>query len=91
MEKDKATQPSILTWKIPWREEPGLLLDKWVIVHGVARVRHDLATKPPVYKTAVCPLPYLIQTLSLCDSLTNFITTTSHLSIDWIITELEVQ
>ena len=31
----------ILAWEIPWIEEPGGL-----IVHGVAKVRHNLATKP---------------------------------------------
>ena len=32
-----------LAWKIPWTEEPSRLHT----VHGVARVRHNLATKPP--------------------------------------------
>ena len=41
LEKEMATHSSILAWKIPGTEEPGGL------VHGVARVRHDLATKPP--------------------------------------------
>ena len=38
LEKEMATHSSILAWRSPWTEEPG--------VHGVARVRHDLATKP---------------------------------------------
>ena len=38
LEKEMATRSSILAWRIPWTEEPGRL-------HGVARVRHDLATK----------------------------------------------
>jgi len=33
-----ATHSRILAWRIPWTEEPG---------RRVARVRHDLATKPP--------------------------------------------
>ena len=33
---------SILAWKIPWTEQPGRLQSK-----GVARVGHDLVTKPP--------------------------------------------
>ena len=37
-----ATHSSILAWRIPWTEEPG-----GSTVHGVAIVRHDLATKPP--------------------------------------------
>ena len=37
-----ATHSSTLAWRIPWTEEPGL---KRAIVHGVTRVRHDLATK----------------------------------------------
>ena len=40
LEKEMATHSGILAWRIPWREEPGRL-------HGVARVVHDLATKPP--------------------------------------------
>ena len=39
LEKEVATPSSILAWRIPWTEEP---------VHGVARVGHDLATKPPI-------------------------------------------
>ena len=42
LEKEMATHSSILAWKIPWTEEPG-----GAIVHGVARVGHNLATKPP--------------------------------------------
>ena len=36
------THSSMLAWKIPWTEEPGGLQ-----FQGVARVRHDLAAKPP--------------------------------------------
>ena len=39
-----ATHSSILAGKILWTEEPGGLQ-----VHGVARVRHDLATKQQQY------------------------------------------
>ena len=42
LEKGIATQSSILAWRILWTEVP------WQgTVHGVARVRHDLATKSP--------------------------------------------
>ena len=41
-EKEMGTHSSIHAWWIPWTEEPGRLP-----VHGNARVRHDLATKPP--------------------------------------------
>ena len=44
LEKEMATHSSILAWRIPWTEEPGGLHT----VHGVARVGHDLATKPPL-------------------------------------------
>ena len=44
LEKEMATHSSIPAWKIPWTEEPGGL------VHGVARVRHDLATNPQPHK-----------------------------------------
>ena len=43
LEKEMATQSSILAWRISWIEEPGRL----PTIHGVARVGHDLATKPP--------------------------------------------
>ena len=43
LEKEMATHSSVLDWEIPWTEEPGGLQ-----VHGVARVRHDSATKPPI-------------------------------------------
>ena len=42
LEKEMATHSSILAWEIPWTEEPG-----GATVHGVGRVRQDLATKPP--------------------------------------------
>ena len=42
MEKEMAIDSSILTWKIPWTEEPGGLQSM-----DSQRVRHDLATKPP--------------------------------------------
>ena len=42
LEKEMATHSSILTWRIPWTEEPSR-----VTVHGVSRVRCNLATKPP--------------------------------------------
>ena len=37
-----ATYSIILVWEVPWTEEPSGLT-----VHGVTRVRHDLASKPP--------------------------------------------
>ena len=40
LEKEMATHPSILAWRIPWTEEPGGL---WST--GSQRVGHDLATK----------------------------------------------
>ena len=41
LEKEMATYSIILAWKIPCTESGGLT------VHGVARVGHDLATRPP--------------------------------------------
>ena len=41
LEKGMATHSSILTWRIPWAEEPGGLQST-----GPQRVGHDLATKP---------------------------------------------
>ena len=40
LEQEMATHSSILTWKIPWTEEPG---GQQSMVSQ--RVRHDLATK----------------------------------------------
>ena len=39
LEKEMATQTSILAWKIPWTEDPGRLQ-----FMGLQRVRHDWAT-----------------------------------------------
>ena len=36
LEEEMATHPRILTWKIPWTEEPGRLQSM-----GFQRVRHD--------------------------------------------------
>ena len=41
LEKEMATQSSILAWNTPWTEEPG------TIVHWVTSVRQNLMTKPP--------------------------------------------
>ena len=40
LEKEVATSPSILAWRIPWPEEPGGL---WYI--GSRRVGYDLVTE----------------------------------------------
>ena len=39
LEKEMATHSSILTWRIPWRDEPDRLQST-----GLQRVRHDWAT-----------------------------------------------
>ena len=41
LEKEMVTHSSILTWKLPWTEEPGGLQSI-----GSQRVGHNLATKP---------------------------------------------
>ena len=43
-----AAHASVLTWRIPWTEEPGGLQS--IQPGGAARVRHALATKPVGYK-----------------------------------------
>ena len=43
LEKEMVTHSSIPAWRIPWTDEPG----RQATVHGVTRVGHDLATKPP--------------------------------------------
>ena len=40
LEKEMATHPSIVAWRIPWTEEPGGLQSM-----RSQRVRHDRATK----------------------------------------------
>ena len=40
LEKEMAIHSSILAWRIPETEDAGT-------VHGVTRVGHNLATKPP--------------------------------------------
>ena len=42
-----ATHSSILTWEIPWTEEPG-----WLQFTGMQRVGHDLVTKQQ--QTGLC-------------------------------------
>ena len=45
LEKGMATHSSILTWRIPWTEEPGRLQSM-----GSQRVRHERATNTSAYK-----------------------------------------
>ena len=40
LEKEMATQSSILAWRVPWTEEPGELQSM-----GLQRVRHDSVTE----------------------------------------------
>ena len=46
-EKEMATHSSILTWEIPWTEEPG-----WLQSTGMQRVGHVLVTKQQ--QTGLC-------------------------------------
>ena len=46
LEKGMATHSGILAWRIPWTEEPGGLQSI-----RLQRVGHDLATKPPLFRT----------------------------------------
>ena len=45
LEKDMATHPSILSWEIPWTEEPGGLQ-----FMGLLRVRHGWVTNKHNYR-----------------------------------------
>ena len=62
LEKEVATHFSIHAWKIPWTEEPGELQSM-----GSQRVRHDLATKPPImfHNFQCASLTLLLLNLSL--------------------------
>ena len=48
LEKELATHSSILTWRIPWTEEPGRLESK-----GLQRVEHDWKTNTWTLKRAI--------------------------------------
>ena len=52
LEEEMATHSSILAWEISWTEEPGRLQSM-----GSRRVRHDLVTKPPLFKLLFLLLP----------------------------------
>ena len=43
LENEMVTHSSILAWRIPQTEEPGITIP----VHGITSVGHNLATKPP--------------------------------------------
>ena len=45
LEKEMATQSSILAWEIPWTEEPGQRSLVGYSAWGHKRVIHDLVTK----------------------------------------------
>ena len=47
LEKEIATQSSILAWRFPWTEEPGRLQST-----GLKRVGYDLVTKQQYLKYA---------------------------------------
>ena len=55
VEEEMAIRSSILTWKIPWTEEPGRLQST-----GSQRVRHDSAQHTPF------PLGIRYKTLQIC-------------------------
>ena len=57
LEKERVIHCSILTWEIPWSEDPGRLQSM-----GSQRVGHDLVTKPP-------PPLLKAKEVSLCDFL----------------------
>ena len=48
LEKEIATHSSVLSWEIPWTEEPGRLESM-----GSQRVRHDWVTHTFISKTPV--------------------------------------
>ena len=46
LQEGMATHSSILSWRMPWTEEPGRLQSM-----GLQGVGHDLVTKPPPVRT----------------------------------------
>ena len=63
LEKGMATHSSILTWKIPWTEEPGGLLSI-----GSHRVRQDWATNTLTFSSAVVTTDMWLTELLICGS-----------------------
>ena len=59
LEKGMATHSSILTWKIPWTEEPGRLQ-----FTGLQKVRHGLVTNTFTYVHSLLLLKWSIATIS---------------------------
>ena len=59
LEKGMATHSSILTWKIPWTEEPGRLQ-----FMGLQRVRNDLATNTFTYVHSLLLMKWSVTTIS---------------------------
>ena len=57
LEKEMATHPSVLAWKIPWMEEPGGLPSM-----GLHRVRHDWSDlAAAAARTVACQAPLFMQ------------------------------
>ena len=50
LEKEIATHPGILAWRIPWKGEPGRLQS-----NGLQRVRHNWVTSLSLHFTVNCP------------------------------------
>ena len=60
LNKEMATHSSMLSWEIPWIEEPGRLQSM-----GLQRVRHDLVTKTHTHIIIIIILEKLILKLKL--------------------------
>ena len=61
-EKEMSTHSSILSWRIPWTEEPGGLLSM-----GMQRVRHDLSNKQQWHQVdSYCFVFYLFNKIFDC-------------------------
>ena len=87
LQEEMATQASILAWEILWTEEHGRLQ-----LHGVARVRHSLPTKPPLLHTMRDGLFFQLKTFPLGKQLIFFVV--EHFPCDkltWELTPLHLQ
>ena len=58
LEKEMATHPSILAWRIPWTEEPGVLQSMWS-----QRAGHDWATQHTQHTHLVILIPSQLRKL----------------------------
>ena len=81
LEKAMATHSSILAWRIPWLEEPGVLQST-----GSQRVRHDRATSLHFYFAKVQKIPQ-VGNWGKCVALLMYFTSLTDQSTMWYVAQ----